>query len=295
MRITRRATTSFHRFLLVFLLLIGVQPALADPLLTPLGAYYQELERRLVGEGRLRQDRSGHPLAADDLAHSFMEIALRSEYRMGATGMIRSGHSAPLRRWEEPVRISVSFGPSVPHAQQVQDRSVVNAVAARLAGATGHSVRTVGSGANFHVLVLSDAERSGIGTHLRQLIPGISNAAVNAVRRMNRNTLCILVAMPSDDPSRGIAQAVAIVRAEHPPRMRRSCIEEELAQGMGLSNDSPDAWPSIFNDDEEFGVLTQHDELLLRLLYSRELTAGMSARDVAGVLPALCAQLLGRS
>ena len=223
-----------------------------------------------------------------------MEIALRSEYRMGPTGMVRSGHSAPLRRWEQPVRIAVTFGPSVPHAQQVQDRSVVNAVASLLARASGHSVRTVGSGANFHVLVLSDAEIDGIGPHLRQLMPGISNAAVGSVQRMNRNIFCMLVAMPGEDPSQGIVQAVAIVRAEHPPRMRRSCIEEELAQGMGLSNDSPDAWPSIFNDDEEFGVLTRHDELLLNLLYSRELRAGMTARDVATMISALSARLLGQ-
>ncbi len=269
------------------------QASAADPLLSPLGSYYQELERRLVGEGRLRQDRAGHPIAPGTLAESFMEIAMRSEYRLGSGGMVRSGHSAPLRRWEQPVRIDVSFGPSVPHAQQVQDRSVVNTVAARLARASGHSVRTVGSGGNFHVLVLSDEERSGIGPHLRQLVPGISNSAVNAVRRMSRNTLCMVIALPSADPSQGFARAVAIVRAEHPPRMRRSCIEEELAQGMGLSNDSRDAWPSIFNDDEEFGVLTRHDELLLRLLYSRQLNAGMTARDVSPLLPALCAQLLG--
>jgi hypothetical protein len=153
----------------------------------------------------------------------------------------------------------------------------------------------VGSNANFHVLVLSDDERSGIGPHLRQLVPGISNAAVNAVRRMSRNTFCMVIAMPAADPSQGYARAVAIVRAEHPPRMRQSCIEEELAQGMGLSNDSDDAWPSIFNDDEEFGVLTRHDELLLRLLYSNQLSAGMSARDVAARLPVLCRQLLGHS
>lgn len=269
------------------------QPGAADPLSTPLGAYYQNLEQRLVGEGRLRQDRSGHPIGAEGLAESFMEIAMRSEYQLGGGGMVRSSQGLPLRRWEQPVRISVSFGPSVPQGQQAQDRSVVNAVASRLARATGHSIRTVGSSANFHVLVLSDAEIGAIGPHLRQLVPGISNAAVGAVRRMSRNTLCMMVALPAANPADGYAQAVAIVRAEHPPRMRRSCIEEELAQGMGLPNDSRDAWPSIFNDDEEFGVLTRHDELLLRLLYNRQLSAGMTARDVAAILPALCRQVLG--
>ena len=69
-------------------------------------------------------------------------------------------------------------------------------------------------------------------------------------------------------PGAGAAysNAVAVIRAELPDRMRLSCIHEELAQGMGLANDSPDARPSIFNDDEEFAYLTTHDERMLRML-----------------------------
>ena len=74
--------------------------------------------------------------------------------------------------------------------------------------------------------------------------------------------------------------------------MRQSCIEEELAQGMGLSNDSRDARPSIFNDDEEFGVLTRHDELLLRMLYSDSLRCGMSAGAVDDYVETLAAAVL---
>jgi hypothetical protein len=36
---------------------------------------------------------------------------------------------------------------------------------------------------------------------------------------------------------------------------------------MGLANDSRQARPSIFNDDQEFALLTGHDELLLTILY----------------------------
>jgi hypothetical protein len=52
-------------------------------------------------------------------------------------------------------------------------------------------------------------------------------------------------------------RAVAVVRAEHPDLLRQSCIHEEIAQGLGLPNDSPAARPSIFNDDEEFALLTR--------------------------------------
>ena len=49
------------RGLVFFAVPLAPNAVLADPLLTPLGAYYQELESRLVGEGRLRQDRGGPP------------------------------------------------------------------------------------------------------------------------------------------------------------------------------------------------------------------------------------------
>ncbi|MEM9901291.1 MAG: DUF2927 domain-containing protein, partial [Pseudomonadota bacterium] len=57
-------------------------------------------------------------------------------------------------------------------------------------------------------------------------------------------------------------------------------------------NDS-DARPSIFNDDEEFAVLTRHDELLLRMLYDDRLRSGMTARQ-AGPQVSAIAQALAR-
>ena len=37
--------------------------------------------------------------------------------------------------------------------------------------------------------------------------------------------------------------------------------------------------PSIFNDDQEFAVVTEHDEMLLKLLYDQRLRTGMSAEE----------------
>lgn len=58
--------------------------------------------------------------------------------------------------------------------------------------------------------------------------------------------------------------------------MQRACIEEELAQGLGLANDSPYARPSIFNDDDEFATLTSMDEVMLQMLYDPSLRPGMT-------------------
>ena len=47
---------------------------------------------------------------------------------------------------------------------------------------------------------------------------------------------------------------------------------------MGLPNDSPEARPSLFNDDLEFALLTEHDAVLLRMLYDPRLRPGHDRR-----------------
>ena len=64
-----------------------------------------------------------------------------------------------------------------------------------------------------------------------------------------------------------IPAAVAVIRAEHPDLLRLSCLHEGNHPGLGLSNDHPLARPSIFNDDEEFALLTSQDEAMLAILY----------------------------
>ncbi|MEL7179999.1 MAG: DUF2927 domain-containing protein, partial [Pseudomonadota bacterium] len=45
----------------------------------------------------------------------------------------------------------------------------------------------------------------------------------------------------------------------------------------------PGARPSIFNDDDEFALLTTHDELLLRMLYDARLQTGMDPAIAAPI------------
>ncbi|MEL6217065.1 MAG: DUF2927 domain-containing protein [Pseudomonadota bacterium] len=71
--------------------------------------------------------------------------------------------------------------------------------------------------------------------------------------------------------------AVVYIRTEVTGLSRRSCIEEEIAQTLGLARDDPSLRPSIFNDDEEFALMTDHDAALLSLLYDERLRPGMTA------------------
>jgi hypothetical protein len=70
-------------------------------------------------------------------------------------------------------------------------------------------------------------------------------------------------------------------------------VHEEIAQGLGLPNDSPAARPSIFNDDEEFALLTRHDELLLRILYDERLSPGMEPDEARPIVRRIAEELVG--
>jgi hypothetical protein len=74
--------------------------------------------------------------------------------------------------------------------------------------------------------------------------------------------------------------------------MRKSCIHEEMAQSLGLTNDSKSARPSIFNDDEEFALLTRHDELLLKILYDKRLKPGMNNKIALPIVRQIAEELM---
>jgi hypothetical protein len=66
-----------------------------------------------------------------------------------------------------------------------------------------------------------------------------------------------------------------------------------MAQGLGLANDTPRARPSIFNDDDEFALLTRHDELLLKMLYDPRLSPGMTLDKARPIIAQMAEELLG--
>jgi hypothetical protein len=276
------------------LALAGALPARADTARADLAAYYASLEAALVARGALKADRGGlSRLDAARLERDFMQAALMEEYGSGLTLGTGSRKSKLLLRWEEPVRIRVSFGASVPDALRRADHARIGDYAVRLARVTGHPVRLANDGANLHVLVVNEAERRSLASQLPALVPGISPWMVRTISRMKPNHLCMVVAEPHADPRRGYARAVAIVRAEHSDRMRTACIEEELAQAMGLPNDCDEANPSIFNDNQEYALLTRRDEILLGMLYSPSLASGMTAADARPIVTRMARQHAG--
>ncbi len=76
-----------------------------------------------------------------------------------------------------------------------------------------------------------------------------------------------------------IKTAVILFPAYGDRKILRACVVEELTQVMGLVNDSNSVRPSIFNDTSQYLELTDHDRLLLRILYDARMPIGMPRRD----------------
>lgn len=258
-----------------------------------LSVHFQRLQNDLLARGLLRTDGGGPDTAFTDtiLARNFVRIALFDEFVVTPTGLRAQPTISRLRRWEQPVRFTVEFGATVPTDQRTEDRQNVRNFVSRLGRVSGHPMSMSDADPNFHVLILNEDDRMAYADQLRALVPGIDETSVRAFMDVPRDTLCLVLAF-SQDASPQYSQAVALIRGEHPDLMRLACIHEELAQGLGLANDSPRARPSIFNDDEEFGLLTTHDELLLKMLYDERLETGMAAAQAAPIARVIARELM---
>ncbi len=256
-----------------------------------LRSYLNQVQTAQLTQGLLRQDGGGAdtPFSADVLARNFEQIALFNEYDGAFTGR---GGASPLRRWQQPVRMEVIFGAGVPPSERAKDAGDVGRYASRLARVTGHPV-SVGGTPNFVVIIAGDDDRAAALQEAANRVAGVTPESLRALNNMRRDTYCAVAAYAAGPDANTYTAAVAVIRAENPDLLRLSCIHEELAQGLGLANDSPSARPSIFNDDDEFALLTHHDELLLKILYDPRLRPGMTADQARPVVRIIARELAG--
>ena len=256
-------------------------------------AYYAQVQQALLAQGMLRSDGGGEiPVTDRMLAENFLRIALFDEYRRGSGGFVRAETESSLRRWQGPVRVGIRFGASVSPERQATDRARIASFVARLSRVTGHPMSVDDRAPNFFIHIVSEDEREALGPTVRATLPGLGPGEIAGITGMPRTTYCLVYAL-AEGNSGSYTRAFAVIRSEHPDLLRLSCLHEELTQGLGLPNDSPRARPSIFNDDEEFALLTDQDELLLRILYSPELRPGMSAAEARPIVFSLARRLTG--
>jgi len=275
--------------------LASLRPPQPSPESRAQAVYFSKVQADLLTQGLLRRDGGGPdvPFSARNLADNFIKVALYDEYTDQGGRLIARETPSHLRRWEQPIRMALEFGPTIAPSQRTKDRANIAHYTRRLSRLTGLPIRLNAANPNFHVLILNEDERRAVGPYLRKLVPGIEERAVRTITDMPRATLCLVFAFSDDNSPGAYTQAVAVIRGEHPDLLRLSCIHEELAQSLGLANDSPAARPSIFNDDEEFGLLTSQDELMLKMLYDKRLKLGMTPREARPIVEKIAAELMG--
>ena len=258
-----------------------------------LSKFYRRLEANLIARGRLRRDAAvPEEMSPDALARTFVSIALFGEYDESGPVLIQRPTESRLHRWSGPVRIELVFGPSVPLEARRHDRDAADRLIARLATASGHPIDRVPSGGNFTVFVMGEDDRAQMLDGMKSRLPELGTPQIRALQDLPRTDFCLVF---SSDPGNDgtIARAAALIRAEQTPLLREACLHEEIAQGLGLPNDSPFARPSVFNDDDEFATLTPLDEALLAMLYDDRLVPGMTAEEARPLLPGIAAEVLG--
>lgn len=261
-------------------------------------AYYASIQARLLAQGRLRQELTSidAPFTTENLVVNFERIALFEEYVIRNGRYIEKQTPSSLRRWERPIRIGISFGPSVTKEQRKKDTAYVHSFARRLARLTGLDIRlTDARRANFSLLFLNKDEQRGYIQTLVGEIEYLNPLIVEEIQNSPRGIYCTAYSVYSveyDGVVTDFRGAVILIKGEHRDLMRKSCIQEEMAQALGLTNDSPKARPSIFNDDEEYALLTRHDELLLRMLYDPRLKIGMTVKTAHPIVQQIAQELM---
>ncbi len=135
--------------------------------------HYARIQADLLARGLMRTDGGVEDAPYTDrmLADNFVRIALYDEYARSAQGLVATPVASRLRRWEQPVHVSLRFGASVPADRQATDRARISSFLARLQSISGHPIRLTDVQPNFFVYIVNEDERRALGPVIRPACP----------------------------------------------------------------------------------------------------------------------------
>jgi hypothetical protein len=201
------------------------------------------------------------------IQQSFLEIALQREYD--------SSSSHKLVRWQKPIQLyfESDFGDS--HLQ----RELLTVQMNHLSHITGIAFQFVPTAQTANLLV--------VFTRYEQLEAKVSQYIGDPDRIRAALDEAICLGNFRVNRQSHIERGAIIIPVDYARQKARflDCIVEEITQLMGLPNDSDRVFPSIFNDVSVDTYLSPLDYLLLKLLYSPRLAAGMTTTEVIRLLP----------
>lgn len=249
---------------------------------------YRAIASNLVKSGHLRTERAPRDAVFDakDLVRNFRDIAFSYEFHFRDGEIVNAPIDKPLNRWRGTIRYRL-IGDGVTPA----DLDAVRNLTDELAVLTGlRFERSVGA----HDMLISIASNDGRGDVADFLAERRQYEYRDRYQTWRRTPGWLCGATLSLDRSAPgvLVYAHIFLGAELGPLMRTSCLHEEIIQSLGLTNDSDQARPSIFNDNQEFALMTDHDALLLRLLYDDRLRPGMLKADAMPIVAEIGASLI---
>jgi len=252
----------------------------------PTPEYYEALVTKLRADGKLRAETAPQdaPYDAADLVRNFERIALHHEAEITRPGSEGNWQANPLQRWVGPLNYQLSGS-----AVTAQDRSEVAALMHRIAGLTGLEITETEAGWNFLILITTPEEQDEFSAVLAEILP--ETVKTFDLWRQTPRLICVAHNLFSGENRDHIVSGLVSIGSETGGLLRRACLHEEIVQALGLANDHPEVRPSIFNDDGEFALLTEHDEHLLRILYDPRLEPGMTAVQAMPIVRRIVAEL----
>ncbi|MEQ8318983.1 MAG: DUF2927 domain-containing protein [Rhodospirillales bacterium] len=207
-----------------------------------------------------------------DLLRNFDVIAFGNEYTGRKYDIVR--------KWAKPMLMGIQGKDYPAHLE-----TFIDDVAHDLSTVTGHRVELYYSYAKQREKKLpADFDRNNVNVILYYMddkdIPDALakywKGDAEKVRWMVQNSTCFANYFTRKGE---IVAAVIVFPSRHPVSYHRACAVEEITQILGLPNDSNAVRPSIFNDSSRYFELTEHDRWLLRALYQKDITPGMSRNE----------------
>ena len=240
--------------------------------------YYKRLEKNKLAVGLLRQDGGGldTPFDSDDITQAFEKLAFFNEYSISQGKFEPNLTPVLLAKWNEPINISTKFGSSVTRKQKNRNFKEIEAFSKKLSAITDHKIKMSDRNSNMFVIFGNQEEIPILIKEVSFISTGFDPQKTKLLSKLPKDIQCLAMTSVKADTNGNIVSALIIIRSELPNLLKKACIQEEIAQGLGLSNDSHLARPSIFNDDDEFATLTEFDKILLKILYDKRLKSGSS-------------------
>ena len=196
-----------------------------------------------------------------------------------------------LAKWKSNTNILVRFGNSIDKKQKDKDLLEVNSLIRNLSEITNHKIKFSQQNENMYVVIANQEEIKALIGEIGLTRPEFDPTRIPIITQLPKDIHCMAMTSMSSEPNSAISSALVIIRSELPEIMRRACLHEEIAQSLGLTNDSHFARPSIFNDDDEFATLTKFDEILLRVLYDHRLQPGISEKEAAQLVKQITTEI----